>query len=117
MTERLRVVDEDPVETPPETTTDSPTLLERAERAAMLAIARLGDSPRLVPLASLGLEAEIRARRLVERYLTFVWHAYQLPTRRELLTVAEQVSSLRHRLAALEQRLDDRDDRGGRGEG
>lgn len=79
----------------------------------MLAIARMGDNRYLVPLASVGLNAEVRARRLLESYLTLLWHAYQLPTRRELLTVAEQLSALRHRVSSLERLLDDRDGRGG----
>jgi hypothetical protein len=78
-------------------------LLERLERAVMLSLARMGDSHLVVPLASAGLKAEIATRRLFERAITQLWHAYQLPTRRELLTLSEQLSALRFRVAALEQ--------------
>ena len=78
-------------------------LLDRLERAVMLTLARMGDNRLLVPLAAAGLKTEVRARRLLERGTTAVWHAYQLPTRREVLTLSEQLSALRFRVEQLEQ--------------
>jgi polyhydroxyalkanoate synthesis regulator phasin len=67
-----------------------------------MVLARMGDSKVLVPLAAAGLEAERSVRRFWDSALTAVYHLYQLPTRREVLVLAEQVSALRHRVAHLE---------------
>lgn len=111
MSERLSVVGEEPAGGPEQDAAGSSyaSVLDRAERAVMLAVAHLGDSPRLVPLASVGLRTEVTLRRLFERWSTMVWHAYQVPTYGEVRTLSEQLSSLRHRVASLEQRLDGRD--------
>jgi hypothetical protein len=115
VSERLSVVGEEPVDGTEQDGADSAyaSVLDRAERAVMLAVAHLGDSPRLVPLASVGLRTEVTLRRLFERWTTMVWHAYRVPTYGEVRTLAEQLSSLRHRVANLEQRLDGSDAGGG----
>jgi hypothetical protein len=111
VSERLSVVGEESVPGPENIPVDSSyaSVLDLAERAVMLAVAHLGDSPRLVPLASVGLRTEVTLRRLFERWSTMVWHAYRVPTYVAVRTLAEQMSSLRHRVAALEHRLDGRD--------
>ena len=78
-------------------------LLERLERAAMLTIARMGDNSLVVPLASAGLKLEIATRHLLEGATTRLWHASQLPTRREVLMLSEQLAALRHRVTQLER--------------
>ena len=104
MTERLTMLHEpDGPEAPIDEPSEPGGLLERLERATMLTLARMGDSRVVVPLASAGLRTEVEARRLLDRCSTALWHAYQLPTRHEVMALSEQVSALRFRVAELEK--------------
>lgn len=76
---------------------------EKLADVAVVAGARLAGVPGIPEVLQLAIRAESTVRRGAEGALTRILHAWQLPSRRELQRLAEQVSLLRHRVDAIER--------------